>query len=229
MLTAINTILEMAATLICVNYLFGKRYYFSIYDAVFMVAEVTLIESANYFGLSKGMALFGYVGIYIYELLKFKCSIRKANVNLVLVAIYCIFAQVICSMPVFALENWVSVDWVMLGINFLVLVLSVVISKTGYFYKVSQGIDNYTMLSKIAAGICLIGGIYLLIIYKMEEYLRRTDYIIFGIWTILIGVLIFSWQRERYEKIAKEKELELEQAYEVVYEQLLESIRRKQH
>lgn len=29
-----------------------------------------------------------------------------------------------------------------------------------------------------------------LIIYKMEEYLRRTDYIIFGIWTILIGVLI---------------------------------------
>ena len=83
MLTAINTILEMAATLICVNYLFGKRYYFSIYDAVFMVAEVTLIESANYFGLSKGMALFGYVGIYIYELLKFKCSIRKANVNLV--------------------------------------------------------------------------------------------------------------------------------------------------
>ena len=134
MLTAINTILEMAATLICVNYLFGKRYYFSIYDAVFMVAEVTLIESANYFGLSKGMALFGYVGIYIYELLKFKCSIRKANVNLVLVAIYCIFAQVICSMPVFALENWVSVDWVMLGINFLVLVLSVVISKTGYFY-----------------------------------------------------------------------------------------------
>lgn len=47
MLTAINTILEMAATLICVNYLFGKRYYFSIYDAVFMVVEVTLIESAN--------------------------------------------------------------------------------------------------------------------------------------------------------------------------------------
>lgn len=99
MLTAINTILEMAATLICVNYLFGKRYYFSIYDAVFMVVEVTLIESANYFGLSKGMALFGYVGIYIYELLKFKCSIRKANVNLVLFIIIGVFSQVVCSIP----------------------------------------------------------------------------------------------------------------------------------
>lgn len=59
MLTAINTILEMAATLICVNYLFGKRYYFSIYDAVFMVAEVTLIELANYFGLSRGWLYLG--------------------------------------------------------------------------------------------------------------------------------------------------------------------------
>ena len=64
MLMAVNTIFEMAATLICVNYLFGKRYYFSIYDAVFMVAEVTLIESANYFGLSKGMAFFGYCLLY---------------------------------------------------------------------------------------------------------------------------------------------------------------------
>ena len=60
MLTAINTILEMAATLICVNYLFGKRYYFSIYDAVFMVAEVTLIESANYFlGCPRGWLYLG--------------------------------------------------------------------------------------------------------------------------------------------------------------------------
>ncbi len=61
------------------------------------------------------------------------------------------------------------------------------------------------MLSKITAGICLLGVIYLLVIYKMEEYLGRTDYIIFGIWTILIGVLIFRWQQERYEKISKEK------------------------
>lgn len=59
MLTAINTILEMAATLICVNYLFGKRYYFSIYDAVFMVVEVTLIESANYFGCPRGWLYLG--------------------------------------------------------------------------------------------------------------------------------------------------------------------------
>ena len=59
MLTAINTVLEMAATLICVNYLFGKRYYFSIYDAVFMVAEVTLIESEIILGCPRGWLYLG--------------------------------------------------------------------------------------------------------------------------------------------------------------------------
>ena len=48
MLTAINTILEMAATLICVNYLFGKRYYFSIYDAVFMVVIMAQLSRQKF-------------------------------------------------------------------------------------------------------------------------------------------------------------------------------------
>ena len=76
MLTSVNIALEMIATLICVNHLFCKKCYFRIHDAVFILSEIIIIESANYLGLSKGMALFGYIGIYIYELVKFKCSIR---------------------------------------------------------------------------------------------------------------------------------------------------------
>ena len=70
MLTCVNIALEMIATLICVNHLFCKKYYFSIHDAVFILSEIIIIESANYLRLSKGMALFGYIGIYIYELVK---------------------------------------------------------------------------------------------------------------------------------------------------------------
>lgn len=229
MLTCINAILEMIATLICVNHLFCKKYYFKIHDAVFLLAEVIIIETANYLGLSKGMALFGYAGIYIYELTKFKCSIRKANVNLVLVAIFCVFAQVICSMPVFALAEWVHMDILVTSVNCLMMIIFLFLGKKGYFYKVSKGIMGYDMLSNIATGICFVGAVYLLVVYKMDEYLRITDYIIFGVSTILIGVLVMSWQREKYDKIAKEKELELRTAYDTVYEQLLDSIRRKQH
>lgn len=229
MLTCINAVLEMIATLLCVNHLFCKKYYFKIHDAVFFLVEVIIIETVNYLGLSKETVLFGYAGIYIYELTKFKCSIRKANVNLVLVAMFCIFAQVICSMPVFALVKWVQMDILVISVNCFMMIIFLFFGKKGYFYKVSKGIMGLDMLSNIATGICFVGAVYLLVVYKMDEYLRITDYIIFGVSAILIGVLIMSWQREKYGKIAKEKELELRTAYDTVYEQLLDSIRRKQH
>ena len=229
MLTAINTILEMAATLICVNYLFGKRYYFSIYDAVFMVVEVTLIESANYFGLSKGMALFGYVGIYIYELLKFKCSIRKANVNLVLFIIIGVFSQVVCSILAFILEGYLSIDLLVISVNVFMIILMLILGKKGLLYKISNIILNYDRWIYVATILCLVGAVYLLVIYKMEEYLRVTDYIIFGIWTLLIAVLIVRWQQEKYEKLSKEREYEIHKTYDGVYTQLLDSMRKKQH
>ncbi len=54
MLTCVNIALEMIATLICVNHLFCKKYYFSIHDAVFILSEIIIIESANYLSCQRG-------------------------------------------------------------------------------------------------------------------------------------------------------------------------------
>ena len=229
MLTCLNALLEMAATLICVNHLFCKKYYFRIHDAVFLLSEVIIIEIANYLGLSKGAALFGYIGIYIYELTKFKCSVRKANVNMILFIIFGVFVQIICSIPVFILSDWVLVDILVIVVNFFMIIVFLIFSKKGYFFKLSEGIMGYDRLTNAATLICFAGAAYLLVVYKMEEFLRITDYIIFGVWTGLIGILIMSWQREKFDKIAKEKELELRNTYDTVYEQLLQTIQKKQH
>ncbi len=229
MLTCINTVLELVATLICVNHLFGKKYCFMIHDTIFILSEVIIVETANYFGWSKGMALFGYIGIYLYMLTKFKCSNRKANANLLLVIIACVFTQIICSSPVFLLEKRVNIDLLMILINCLTIGAFLILSKSGFFYRISKEMEEYEMLTNVATLICFVGAVYLLIVYKFGEYLRMTDYVIFGVWTILIAVLIMNWQREKYDKLAKEKEIELRNSYDNVYRQLLESIRRKQH
>lgn len=229
MLTCINTALEIVATLICVNHLFRKRYHFQIYDAVFILSELIIIEGANYLGLSKGMALFGYIGIYIYELVKFKCSIRMANVNLVLFITFGVVMQVVCSIPAFLLEKYVDIDVLMISINALLILVFLGLSRKGRLLKISRGAMNFNMLINISTGITFCGAFYLLVAYKLTDFMRVTDYIIFGMWTILIGVLIVKWQQERTEKIAREKEIELRNTYDDVYKQLLETIRKKQH
>lgn len=227
--TSVNIALEMIATLICVNHLFCKKYYFRIHDAVFILSEIIIIESANYLGLSKGMALFGYIGIYIYELVKFKCSIRMANVNLMLFIIFGVVAQIFCSIPALMLEKYVDIDILMIGFNSFMVLVFWGISRKGRLLKVSRAAMNFNMLINIATGISFAGAVYILVVYKLTEYMRVTDYIIFGMWTILIGVLIVKWQQEKFKKIAEEKEIELRNTYEEVHKQLLETIRKKQH
>lgn len=229
MLTCINTVLELVATLICVNHLFGKKYCFMIHDTVFILSEVIIVETANYFGWSKGMALFGYIGIYIYELTKFKCSVRKANVNFMLYIIFGVAVQIICSIPTLMLENFVKIDLLMITINSLTIIVIYIISRKERLWKISKLVMNYDMLINIATLLCFVGAVYIIVAYKMTEFLRITDYLIFGVWTVLIGILIMNWQREKYDKLAKEKEIELRNSYDNVYRQLLESIRRKQH
>lgn len=229
MLTCINTVLEMIATLICVNHFFCKKYHFQIYDAVFILSELIIIEGTNYLGLSKGIALFGYIGIYLYELVKFKCTIRMANVNLILFIIFGVVTQVICSIPAFLLEGYVDIDILMISINVLLILVFWGISRNGRLLRISRGAMNFNMLINIATGISFIGAFYLLVAYKLTDFMRVTDYIIFGMWTILIGVFIVKWEQEKSEKIAREKEIELRNTYDDVYKQLLETIRKKQH
>ena len=229
MIVSVNAILEMLATLICVNYLFDQKYSVTIYDTVFFTVEVILFVIGNNFNLSKGLSLVGYIDIYIYELLKFKCSWRKATVNLVLLSILCVLAQIICSVPVFAMAQYVDMNILVTLVNSLMILIFFLLGKKHVISKISIVVMRNNLLSSIATVICFLGTVYLLVVYKLDEYLRITDYIVFGMLTILVGVLIMSWQREKYEKTVKEKELELRENYDEVYKQLLESMRKKQH
>ncbi len=65
MIVSVNAILEMLATLICVNYLFDQKYSVTIYDTVFFTVEVILFVIGNNFNLSKGLSLVGYIDIYL--------------------------------------------------------------------------------------------------------------------------------------------------------------------
>ena len=116
-----------------------------------------------------------------------------------------------------------------ISVNVFMIILMLILGKKGLLYKISNIILNYDQWIYVATILCLVGAVYLLVIYKMEEYLRVTDYIIFGIWTLLIAVLIVRWQQEKYEKLSKEREYEIHKTYDGVYTQLLDSMRKKQH
>ena len=225
----ISQVLEILQILLCVNYLFCLKYQFRIHDAIFMIIELMIVEVRQIMGLNRLTVIFCYLGIYIYAILKFKCNIRRTNVNIALFFIISVLMQILCSMPLAALTKILSVDVVMLLINAVALVGIFLISRKGRLKKVSDFMANNEILSTISTIICFVGAIYILVQYKLSSYLRPTDYLIFGVWSLLICVLAISWQKEKSDKMAKEKEIELRDVYDSVYQELVSSVRRKQH
>ena len=63
----------------------------------------------------------------------------------------------------------------------------------------------------------------------MEEYLRPTDYLIFGVWTFLMFLMALNWQKNKALYQVKKKELEITNVYDQYTEELLQTVIKKQH
>ncbi len=227
-----NHIIELIQTLICINFLFCPRYYFKIHDGIFIVAEVSFFEIINFYHLNDTVVVIAYLGIYAYALAKFKNSNKRTLVNVVLYFVINSFTQLICSGLIslvslkFPLDNQIG-SFVIIDVFALLLLL--IASRKERFYRISQYVLRSDWLTWIAMAGSLFVITYLIVVYKASNYFRATDYWVFGIVTILICILAISLQKEKCEKTAKEKEIALREQYDTMFEDLITSVRRKQH
>lgn len=214
------------------NYLFRPRFSFKICDGIFIAAEVMLFEIINLYDMNVGFVIFAYLGMYAYSFIKFRAGFKRTTVNFVLAFIIISLVQLICSCSLFLLSYFLPVDKGLRGIvviNIVALFFLFLVSRKERIYKLSRYILESNGLTYIAMTGSFFVIAYLLVVYKLGNYFRVTDYLVFGVVTILICVLALSWQKERWEKTAKEKEIALREQYDKMFQDLVTSVRKKQH
>lgn len=194
MLNGLSVMLEIIAILLCINFMYSKKIKITIYDVLFVGLQMTIVEAANYFTLNKKIILLCYLLIFLFQLLKFKLSTEQISVNTMLLVCISLVTQLISSVPMIILNFYANTDILVLVNNTIALILVVVLGKMGYLYKIRLLTMHYEWGSKVCALCCFAGCIYLVIVYKMEEYLRPTDYVIFAVWTFLIFFMALNWQ-----------------------------------
>lgn len=228
----LNQIIELIQTLLCINFLFQKRYYFKLHDAVFVAAEVIFLELGNLYHFSEAVVIVGYIGIYIYAVAKFKEGYKKTIINFILTFIMVSLVQLICSGLLLVLYHFLPLSDKTIGlvvINMLALLILFIASRKERFYRLSRYVSNSDQLTRVAMFGSLFVIAYLIVAYKASNYFRVTDYLVFAAVMVLLCVLAISWQKERCEKTAKEKEIALRKKYDSMFEDLITSVRRKQH
>lgn len=230
----INQIIELLQILVCLNFLFCRRFNLKISDGVFVAAEVIFFELANLNHLSGAVVFAAYLGMYVYAVAKFKSGLKKTTVNVVLFFVINSLAQLICSGVVYLVGYALSIEidtqiTGVIAVNISALLLIFIVGRKGRFYKLSRYVLNSSFLTYIAMAGSLVVVAYLLAVYKLGDYFRITDYLVFGVVTVLICVLALSWQKEHCDKVASEKEIALRERYDKMFQDLVTSVRKKQH
>lgn len=229
MLNAVSVVLEIIGTMLGVNYLYGKKPRLGIYDAVFLVSELCIVESANFLDVGKQIIILSYLVIFLYQMVKFKVGIKRASANIMLLICIVVTLQLVCSAPLSFLDGILQTQLLIIIANLFMAIIVVILGGKGIIAKLSKCANRHEWFLNVCLICCFIASVYFIITYKMERYLKYTDYIIFGIWTTLLCAIIMKWQRTKEQFDIREKEIEMQQVYDVYARELLKSVMKKQH
>ena len=229
MLNAVSVLLEIVGTMLGVNYLYGTKPRLGIYDAVFLVSEICIVECANYLNAGKQIIILSYLVIFLYQMMKFKVGIKRVCANVMLLICMVVTLQLICSAPLSFLDGILQTQLLIVFANLFMVIIITILGIRGIAVKLSKCANRHEWFLNLCFVCCFIASVYFIITYKMEKYLEYTDYIIFGIWAILLCAIIMKWQRTKEQYEMKEKEMEMQQIYDVYARELLKSVVKKQH
>lgn len=229
MINAISVLLEILAAFFCINYFYDKKIRLCVYDAVFLVAELCIVEGANVIDVGKKIIVLGYFLLFLYQLIKFKVNTGKVCVSTMLLVCSVVALQLLSSIPLIYLHEMFSIRYLVLITNLLVLVIIMSLGHNGVLTKCFVYACRHEWFVRVCLGCSLIGAVYLIVAYKLEDYLRPTDFVVFGGWTFLIFIMAMNWQKTKEQFKSKQRELERQQFYDEYTRGLLKSVIRKQH
>lgn len=229
MLVRMYQLLEIVSIVTCLNLLYSKIIRIRLWDIIFILLEMILLEALNYWHFCINIYFVVYSTIPIYLVCKYGLRFRHLMVNTLLCAIIIVLFQLLSSVPTLLLDNYLRSEVLFCFINAAVLIAIVFCGRKERFYQVSLFVLQREWLSKITLIVCTIGVFYLLITYKLSRYLYWDDYVIIGVSFLLIIVLTMQWQKVKAENIMRIREQQIQNTYNDVYRNLIDSIRRKQH
>ena len=229
MFLLISGFFDILFIFLAVNYICAERYRFRLYDLVFFVVILIIPELINSGLIENPYMILGYVLLGIYVKVKFHLGLWEFIVDFTILFAYMVAIQLFFSVPIYFLNDPDLVEIIAPVVNICSCLITVYMGRKRLLWKLSGFMNRNGWVTRGILICCGMGIFYLVVVVKFTYSLRIMDHIIFGAWTVLICFLAVMWQKSRNEVEAKDREMELQKTYEDVYQNLVQSIRRRQH
>lgn len=221
-------LLEVMTVLQCLQIAFKKEVQFDRYTVGIIVIDVSVYMFMNLKMIPDICAIPLYILIYIYCYIEYKQTIVKTIVGFVIGFVLAGCLEGVLGFFSIIFQNESNLDYVLLILNVIALAVAYLGKRIAIRLK-SEKIIKY---SRDIYWVAILLGITMALLLLDYYFIRKlvNIYMVCILFFLLLLLLfLYRLEKARNEIEKKNYELELQRAYGGAYEELLATVRRRQH
>lgn len=230
MLTSIYNLLEILSIMICLSFLYDKKFKFDITTVAIISADLILMQFVIYYNLPRECTLLFYPILIIYCFIEYGFKIKSVIVNMLLViGIMAILQYIVMYIGMQVMRLTFIEEKDMLIFNIIIFILVFFVLRFCRLNKISSYLQDKGRLLIISIGFCFVIIMMNLLSNKGNKEIELTTTAIILTSATLICALAAGLGKYHARAVEVETELRINKMYEESYKALIDSIRMKQH
>lgn len=233
MIERISLLLEIVSFLIVLNHLYEKRFKLDIVTILFVSYDVILFQLVNDYGLGQWITISVYIAAVFYVYFCFDNKIGMAVAGVITAMVITGFIQVCVALISNKATNLIEdTDLALLVVNLLTLLSVILFTRKVKISEILKFIghkgNQNKMLKRIIVSVFIM-FILSLVLYKVNDGLIFSEYILLISFVIIIYLALLQWKNERQIALERERQLKIQSIYNQSFDMLLSEVRDRQH
>ena len=230
MLEITYRLFEMLALVVCLHSLNGEKLKIDFYNVGFVGIEMAFMQMIQEGIVSKGMYFVIYLIYFIYAYLKFGDSVKRTVLKCLLVTLIIGALQILVYIP-FSFFYYITPNesLIIMFINGAILLILFFTRNNKIFMSVVEIFAKRDWILKTSLTLCVIVLVYFMYSLKKSEVIEIDIFVLISIFMTMFLIFIYRWQKSTYELNRREQELQITNLYNGVFEEMIKTMRNKQH
>ena len=223
-------LLEMMALVICLHSLSGEKVKLDIYNVGFIAVELAFMQMIQDEIVSKQLYFAVYLIYFVYAYIKFKDIIKRTVLKCLLATLIMGGLQVAVYIPMTFLNIIVTNETIIvIAINFVILIFLYSTRNSSKYKSAVEFCASKDWILRLSILVCAAVMIYSMYSLKKSNDIKVDIFVLICLFMSLFLIFLSRWQKTLYELDRKERELQITNLYNGVFEELINTIRERQH
>lgn len=230
MIERVYLLFEVLAIILGLWALHGTKKKPTIATVFYVCIELIVVSSVELGWLPRLFLYLLYLGIIILCIFEFNDKVYDACIYFILDIVINGLIQTLCALFFCLLFQTLYTDAL---ISLMITITTCIIMLIIYLKIDLHKYIEIILKNRLIRKIILIGGgviaIYVFISYRNDMKIYWKDAVMMAFFGILVFLIVFQWQKEKWMHKQKAEELKSYQKYNLIYKDLISDVRRKQH